>query len=84
MASSVHERGEFVVVVGPRELGQEALATPSEPVVNLIGRLANVVDFSPGEMVRIVASVNGISERAATKAIKKHNISVKRQNDRLA
>jgi 16S rRNA (cytidine1402-2'-O)-methyltransferase len=82
--ASIKERGEFVLVVEPAQVSPDGQVTEEELIPDLIGRLTNHSQFGSDEIVRIVASVNGISERAAAKLIKKHKILVKQQNDRLA
>jgi hypothetical protein len=41
-------------------------------------------DFTDEEITRIVAAVEGVSERTAANIVKKYRISVKRQNDARA
>jgi 16S rRNA (cytidine1402-2'-O)-methyltransferase len=83
-ADSIKEKGEFVVVVKPREQGEADPPTTAARAADLIGRLTNHDLFESEEIVRIVALVSNISERAAAKLLKKYKILTKRQNADLA
>jgi 16S rRNA (cytidine(1402)-2'-O)-methyltransferase len=77
-------RGEFVLVA-ESVLHEGATASPAAGIVpDIVGRLANNKAFSDTETIRIVAAVEGVSERTAARLIKKHRILVKRGIDSRA
>ena len=78
-----NERGEYTVVVG--ETAHETpLALSDAEVTDIFGRLTDQAGFSNASAVEIMDKAFHVSQSALRKAIKRHLISVKQQNDRSA
>jgi 16S rRNA (cytidine1402-2'-O)-methyltransferase len=74
----VRPEGEFTVVVGflapQRSIQAEAL------IPNLVGRLANISEFTDEEIVALLAATEKIPPHYARNRLKKHRLSVKNQS----
>ena len=81
---AIKAKGEFVLLAAPVSQAREHKSRQFESTQELVGRLTNHEHFTDGEITRIVAAVDGVSERTAANIVKKYRISVKRQSDARA
>jgi 16S rRNA C1402 (ribose-2'-O) methylase RsmI len=83
--SALEERGEFVVIVGPK--AAEKSSAELEDLQNQAVALFDSLTSRPqmdDEALAIVSQATGLPEQVVRKIIKKHKISVKRQSEPVA
>jgi 16S rRNA (cytidine1402-2'-O)-methyltransferase len=72
-------RGEFVLLVYPKA-GTDVQSVVSSGPTDVVGRIADCSSFSDSDQAKMLAALAGYSVRHASNVIKKHKISIKRQN----
>ncbi len=78
--TTLNQKGEFTLVVGPVERQPEAPVDPGE-ALELFYRVTESLGLSEESAVDVVALLKQIPTKAATKLIKKGKILVKQHND---
>jgi 16S rRNA (cytidine1402-2'-O)-methyltransferase len=80
LTSSIRERGEFTLVIGPSEVSALPQVADSELAI-MFGRLTELAGFEPDVSAEITARYHALPVRVVRKAVKRARISAKQQND---
>jgi 16S rRNA (cytidine1402-2'-O)-methyltransferase len=80
VATDIQERGEFVVVLGPKP-EQESIQPDDHALLDVFDHLSAAPSLTPEQVLAATAAVFGLQVQKARTLIKKARILVKRQTD---